>query len=212
MKTTILACLSLTLLCATAYADTFGTGPNTFDIEFVSIGNADNPDDTTGSPNPAGKVEYAYRMGQFEISEDMIDKANNEGGLGITKDTRGPNKPATSVSWLEAATFVNWLNVDVGAHPPTSFLAARSRCGFRAIRRTTTPRISIAASGLTIFCRAWMNGTRRPTIMLVRSATETTRLPTALCPRLLLVVQQRTQPCTTSHSPQGLRASRKPAV
>ena len=121
MKTTILACLSLTLLCATAYADTFGTGPNTFDIEFVSIGNADNPDDTTGSPNPAGKVEYAYRMGQFEISEDMIDKANNEGGLGITKDTRGPNKPATSVSWPEAATFVNWLNVDVGGTPAYKF-------------------------------------------------------------------------------------------
>ena len=87
MKTTaVLILLTFALLYAsTAHADTFGSGAKQFDIEFVSIGNADNPDDTTGSPNPAGKVEYAYRIGQFEISEDMIDKANNEGGLGITK-------------------------------------------------------------------------------------------------------------------------------
>jgi len=28
-------------------------------------------------------------------------------GLDITKDTRGPNKPATNISWKEAARFVN---------------------------------------------------------------------------------------------------------
>jgi len=87
MKTAIAtpAILALTFFpVPTTYADTFGSGANQFDIEFVSIGNPDNPDDTTGTPNPAGKVEYAYRMGEFEISRDMITKANNEGGLGIT--------------------------------------------------------------------------------------------------------------------------------
>ena len=53
---------------------------------------------------------YTYRIGKFEISEQMIDKANALGGLGITKDTRGPDFPATSVTWYEAARFVNWLN------------------------------------------------------------------------------------------------------
>jgi hypothetical protein len=96
MKTTILAFLLLALLCASAYADTFGSGLNTFDIEFVNIGNPGNADDTTGDPNPAGKVDYTYRMGQFEISEDMINKANTLGGLGLTHDNRGANKPATS--------------------------------------------------------------------------------------------------------------------
>ena len=58
MKTTItLAFLSLTLCCAsTTYADTFGSGVNTFGIEFVTIGNPGNTADTTGSPNPAGSV------------------------------------------------------------------------------------------------------------------------------------------------------------
>jgi hypothetical protein len=79
----------------TSHADTFGTGGNQFDIEFVPIGNPGNAADTTGDPNPGGKVDYAYRMGKFEISEDMIDKANNEGGLGITHNGRGANKPAS---------------------------------------------------------------------------------------------------------------------
>jgi hypothetical protein len=104
-----------TMFTGTARADTFGSGANTFDIEFVTIGNPGNAADTTGDPNPAGKVDYVYRIGKFEISEQMIDKANASGGLGITKDTRGPNKPATSISWNEAARFVNWLNVSRGS-------------------------------------------------------------------------------------------------
>ena len=94
--------------------DEFGGGINTFYIEFVTIGDPGNPADTTGAPNPAGTVGCTFRMGKFEISEDMIDKANAEGGLGITKDARGANKPATSVSWNEAARFVNWLNTSTG--------------------------------------------------------------------------------------------------
>lgn len=123
MKTTAALILAaFALLCASpANADTFGSGDNVFDIEFVNIGDPNNPDDTTGNPNPAGKVEYAYRMGKFEISEDMIDKANTLGGLGITHDNRGANKPATFVSWFEAATFVNWLNTSTGHTPAYKF-------------------------------------------------------------------------------------------
>ncbi len=117
------AILALTAgTCApTSLADTFGTGPNEFTIEFVDIGNPDNTDDTTGDPNLAGEVKYTYRMGKFEISEDMINKANTLGGLGITHDNRGTNKPATSVSWFEAATFVNWLNTSTGHTPAYKF-------------------------------------------------------------------------------------------
>jgi formylglycine-generating enzyme len=102
-----------------ASADTFGSGVNSFDIEFVHIGSPGNLADTTGDPNPAGSVSYSYRIGKYEISEQMIDKANALGGLGITKDTRGPDKPATRVSWFEAAKFVNWLNLDAGY--PTAY-------------------------------------------------------------------------------------------
>jgi formylglycine-generating enzyme len=109
--------LLTTLLLATSanYADSFGSGANSFTIDFVTIGAPGNPADTTGEPNPAGSVPYTYRIGKYEVPEDAVRKANALGGLGITLDSRGPNKPATSVSWLEAARFVNWLNSSSGA-------------------------------------------------------------------------------------------------
>jgi hypothetical protein len=102
-------------------ADTFGSGDNAFEIEFVTIGSPGNPPDTTGDPNPAGAVSYEYRIGKYEISEDMVDKANALGALGLTHDGRGPNKPATSLSWFEAAQFVNWINTSTGASPAYKF-------------------------------------------------------------------------------------------
>ena len=103
----------------------FGSGANQFSMEFVTIGNPNNAADTTGAPNPAGAVGYTYGIGKFEVSEDMIDKYNANFGtansLAITKDTRGTAKPATSVSWNEAARFVNWLNTSTGGHAAYKF-------------------------------------------------------------------------------------------
>lgn len=109
----------ITNLC---YADTFGSGASSFNIEFVPIGDPGNLQDDF--PNPAGAVGYRYRMGKYEVSEQMIDKANALGGLGITKDTRGSDKPATSVTWFEAAKFVNWLNESKGHTPAYKFDSA----------------------------------------------------------------------------------------
>ena len=93
-----------------ALGDTFGSGASTFNIDFVNISNPGNSADTTGSPNPVGKVDYLYRIGKYEISKDMVDKANTLGGLGIVQDTGNPVLPAKSIDWIEAAKFVNWLN------------------------------------------------------------------------------------------------------
>jgi formylglycine-generating enzyme required for sulfatase activity len=93
---------------------TFGTGSNQFQMEFVTIGDPGNTADFTGAPSPAGSVGYTYGIGKFEVSEDMITKFNASQSLQITKDTRGTAKPATSVSWNEAARFVNWLNTSTG--------------------------------------------------------------------------------------------------
>lgn len=108
-----------------ASADTFGGGgPNSFEIEFVRIGSAGNlPDE---NPNPAGAVNYEYRIGKYEISEHMIEKANTLSAaagnpLGIMIDDRGPDFPATSVTWFEAAQFVNWLNTSTGSLPAYKF-------------------------------------------------------------------------------------------
>jgi formylglycine-generating enzyme required for sulfatase activity len=104
-------------------ADTFGSGANQFDIDFVPIGNPGNAADTTGAPNPAGSVPYGYRMGTYEVSRDMITKANSAGSLGITMSDMSPlggngaNRPATGVTWYEAASLVNWLNTSTGHQP-----------------------------------------------------------------------------------------------
>lgn len=115
-----------------AMADTFGSGANEFEIEFVTIGDPGNAPDTTGSPNPAGSVATKYRIGKYEISEQMINVANTLGGLGITGDLRGSNKPAGSVSWNEAARFINWLNVSSGSTPAYKFSIQPGEPGYSA--------------------------------------------------------------------------------
>jgi formylglycine-generating enzyme required for sulfatase activity len=114
------ALATVTSLAAPSFAAvvSFGSGANQFNMEFVTIGNPGNAADTSGAPNPAGAVGYEYGLGKFEVSEDMITKYNANFGtansLVITQDTRGTAKPATSVSWNEAARFVNWLNTSTG--------------------------------------------------------------------------------------------------
>ena len=130
--------LMASLAAAPARANTFGSGANTFDIDFVTIGNPGNTADTTGTPNPAGAVSYVYAMGKYEISRDMITKANNVGNLMITLadmtsyNGNGANKPATGVSWNEAARFVNWLNTSTGSRPAYKFALQPGEVGYNA--------------------------------------------------------------------------------
>jgi formylglycine-generating enzyme len=99
-------------------ADTFGIGANQINITFVDIGNPGNAADDTGF----GAVAYPYRISTFEISEAMIAAYNAAGGGPlITPDNRGPDKPATFVSWNQAARFVNWLNTSHGRPPAYKF-------------------------------------------------------------------------------------------
>jgi len=114
----------------------FGSGANQFSMEFVTIGNAGNAGDNTGNPVPAGDVGYVYEIGKFEVSRDMIDKANNAGGLGITMldmssiGGNGPDQPAVAAGlypgWEDAARFVNWLNTSSGFSPAYKFDAGNN--------------------------------------------------------------------------------------
>jgi len=121
-----------------AEADTFGTGANTFAIEFTTIGNPGNAADTAGAPNPVGAVGYEYRIGTYEVSQEMITKANAEAGLGITFSDmttfggNGPDKPATGISWNEAARFANYLNVSSGFSEAYKFTLQPDEIGYDA--------------------------------------------------------------------------------
>ena len=109
---------------------TFGTGVNSFDMTFVNIGDPGNRPDSARSLHPPdrGSVAYLYEIGKYEVSEGMINRFNASQNHKIVHDTRGPNKPATSVSWYEAAHFVNWLNTSQGHQPAYKFRRIREKC------------------------------------------------------------------------------------
>jgi hypothetical protein len=108
---------------AQTFTETFGGGTNQFSITFVRIGSPNNGADTNGSPNPVGGVSYTYNIGKYEISRDIIEKANSAGNLGIQlhdlSDYGGnaTNKPATFIDWYSASKIANYLNISSGYVP-----------------------------------------------------------------------------------------------
>ena len=118
MKCLLLAALVLSgaSVNAESLLEAFGNGASQFQIEFVAIGNPNNAADDNGF----GSVENAYNLGKYEISRDMIEKANSAGGLEITMAElslfggNGVNRPASGINWFEAAKFVNYLNTSRG--------------------------------------------------------------------------------------------------
>jgi formylglycine-generating enzyme required for sulfatase activity len=126
-KLIVLALALSVAWASSASADTFGTGANSFTIDFVHIGNPGNVADTTGTPNPAGAVPYTFQIGKYEISRGTIAAANAAGGLGLALfdmsglGGNGANQPATGLSWPEMAKFVNWLNSSTGHAPAYKF-------------------------------------------------------------------------------------------
>ena len=100
----------------------FGDGANTFELEFVTIGNPGNESDSAGQPTSVGAVSYSFQIGKYEISRDAITKYNsgfgNGNSLSITMQSAyGGNNSgdaAGGITWNEAARFVNWLNTSKG--------------------------------------------------------------------------------------------------
>ena len=141
LTTCAAAILLLLVLSGHASADTFGSGDDWFDIDFVTIGNPGNAASTIGAPRNSGAVDYAYRIGKYEISRDMVDKANADGDLEINmhsmSDVTGgprPDMPAVGVGWNEAARFVNWLNDSVGSPHAYKFETQPREEGYNAHR------------------------------------------------------------------------------
>jgi len=113
---TLAGVLAITIIPSSA--DTFGSGPNTFNIDFVNIGNAGNANDTGAGggsySSPYGGVSYNYRMGVTEVPQDWIAKATNLGLSNVTAGAWTGNQPAANISWYQAAAFVNFLNTSTG--------------------------------------------------------------------------------------------------
>lgn len=104
--------LTLGSASAQTTTQTFGSGGNTFSLDFQTIGNAGNAADTTGY----GAVGYNYSIGTYDISVNQLDAATANGVLGLGNGYYSGNQPAANVSWYQAAAFVNWLNTSQGYH------------------------------------------------------------------------------------------------
>ena len=73
----LITCFLAVAISSAMHAQTitsgFGSGTNYFEIEFVKIGNPGNAADDTG----LGAVAYNYNIGKYEVSREMIIKANS---------------------------------------------------------------------------------------------------------------------------------------
>jgi hypothetical protein len=102
---------ALALSVTSARADLFGTGPNTFTLDFVTVGNAGNSDDLGAGgglySSPYGGMLYEYRVGTFEISQEQIEKATAGGLASVVAGAHTGAEPAANITWYEAAAFVN---------------------------------------------------------------------------------------------------------
>lgn len=123
--------LVFALLVPPISAATFGVGDDTFDMSFVEIG---DPGNTADPATGYGRVDTTFYMSTYEVSRDMIDTYNNVSGDpeismfdyaggGVTGGNLA-NRPATGVTWNEAARFVNWLNIESGSVAAYQFSGA----------------------------------------------------------------------------------------
>ena len=107
------------MLAGSVSADLFGTGANQFTIDFVDIsGDASSANGTNISQYSSGDSGYKtftdpssdYRMGTYEITNDQYAKFATNSNVYFT----GDDVPSNTVSWYEAAQFVNFLNTSTG--------------------------------------------------------------------------------------------------
>lgn len=126
-----------------AMADTFGTGENAFNIDFVPISGATNP--TSGIPIGSiggfifTGVANDYRMGTYEITNDQWNKFKNSYGqvtgnpssaYDANPHFAGANVPTNEVSWYEAAQFVNFLNTSTNHQAAYKFTGTQGQSDY----------------------------------------------------------------------------------
>ena len=144
MKKSVL--LSITaFFCITGYvsADTFGTGANQFEIDFVPISgdSGDLGSWSAGSGYTFSGVNHDdYRIGKYEITNDQWNKFRAELGVPVTGNPSGAydndptwsgaSLPTNVASWYEAAQFVNWLNTYSGYQAAYKFAGTQGQSDY----------------------------------------------------------------------------------
>lgn len=132
----VIIALSLLNLNVVVSADVFNMGEGFASLDFVSVGNPGNANDTHG--DGYGREDYTYKIGKFEVTAGQYTEFLNavaatdtyklyDNGMGMANSgckivqsgTSGnytysvpdfnANRPVNEVSWADAARFANWL-------------------------------------------------------------------------------------------------------
>lgn len=103
------AAFAAALLAATAHAETITHGTTTINMAFVAVDNPGNANDTHG--DGYGGVDYAYRIGKYEVTENQWDAVVGADTDDLLSDAGywSGEQPVADISWHEAAMFSNWL-------------------------------------------------------------------------------------------------------
>jgi formylglycine-generating enzyme required for sulfatase activity len=117
------------------------------DINFVTIGNADNTADSGGR----GSVAYNYRIGKYEVTNTQWNGfVSLSGGKptgsdpGYSNDAyfTGAQQPANCISWYEATQFCNYLTSGDKSKGAYQFSGDNTDpCSFLGIDRTAAQTI-----------------------------------------------------------------------
>ncbi len=122
----------LLYLTPSVLADSFGTGANQFEIDFVTIsGDATIANGTYIGGNVTFRDPGDYRMGVYEVTNDQWNRFQASLGVAVTGAPSNAydqatyfsdaDVPTNNVSWYEAAQFVNWLNTSTGHQAAYNF-------------------------------------------------------------------------------------------
>ena len=143
MKRTLLLSIAVCMFTANiASADTFGTGANQIEIDFVPISgdSGDLGSWSAGSNYTFSGVNHGdYRMGTYEITNSQWDKFKTAYGTVTGSPSNaydespyfaGMNVPTNKESWYEATQFVNWLNTSTGNPAAYKFTGTQGTSGY----------------------------------------------------------------------------------
>jgi len=98
--------MTVALLVAPASAETITLPGTSVTMEFVTVGDTDNAGDPT-----RGAVDYSYRIGKYEVTENQWDAVAAAVGWPLSNETGQwtGEQPVGSISWTDMAHFCNWL-------------------------------------------------------------------------------------------------------
>ena len=94
---------------AAAQAESITRGTTTINMDFVTIGNPGNANDSHG--DGYGAVDYMYNIGKYEVTQNQWSAVVAADTSGLLEDPArwSGDQPVAVISWHDAAMFSNWL-------------------------------------------------------------------------------------------------------